>query len=808
MTWRQLFAADNHPCNQLPKGCKPYPGGHLPPPANCDNATGLPWIACDGIHNVAAIDEGDAPRANDMMGAVQQLSVAAYFCNSTAHACQFFTDRAALLLRVWFLNQETAMLPNLFFGQIQPSKTLPHPGHGGFIEWTAIAPMLDAVTLLAATDEAQISWTAQDRAGFKRWIQDFEVYVSGSAARGERDMTNNHGSWFDVDWMGVAGFAGNKTTAIVAAEEVKTRRVAMQITANGTQWIEVERTNSVSYCIYNLVALTRAADMAASFGAGVDVWSYVAPTSTGGGSLRAALDFMIPYVRDNKTWPYPQMRAPDYVDLIEPFRRASRAYRNRTYEQILCTLQTPERRAGVCNTHLDLLNPPLFKMTAQCKTDDSATTHDDERELKTDGGGCKDEADCGYNGACQHGVCVCSPPWTGSECQRLDLKDVRPATGLREASTSTWGGSVVHGDDGRLYMYASEMVAHCGIESWTRNSRVIVASADNISAPFRFEREVFGVFSHEPAAVRAPTGEYVLFFTTTTFGCGSYGACVPNSTCPGIGNGSSCNPGGATCWTQCHGGSTAKQCFPSKVEESPLTRYPTYMSWSHNPLGPFSTPVMVYNGTDRSQGASGTGASADATGDTNLACVILPDHSLVGIWKGDRKGGNRWSLASFLLSMSASDWRQPLTYRFGRAEKSNSIFPQLVGNENRTCEIEDPTLWYNATDGVVHAVVHNWNGGGHAASCDRGRSWRWYGGNCSAAEGSKSLDWSRSVWPSSFQFLGDDARQTPRRRERPHILLGKDGVVTGLITAVQLEQHDATWTLVQEANHEERGIRY
>jgi hypothetical protein len=312
-----------------------------------------------------------------MMGAVQQLSVAAYFCNSTAHACQFFTDRAALLLRVWFLNQETAMLPNLFFGQIQPSKTLPRPGHGGFIEWTAIAAMLDAVTLLDATDEAQISWTAQDRAGFKRWIQDFEVYVSGSAARGERDMTNNHGSWFDVDWMGVAGFAGNTTTAIVAAEEVKTRRVAMQVTANGTQWIEVERTNSVSYCIYNLVALTRAADMAASFGAGVDVWSYVAPTSAGGGSLRAAIDFMIPYVRDNKTWPYPQMRAPDYVDLIEPLRRASRAYRNRTYEQILCTLQTP--RAGVCNTHLDLLNPPVFKMTAQCKTDDSAMTHDDER---------------------------------------------------------------------------------------------------------------------------------------------------------------------------------------------------------------------------------------------------------------------------------------------------------------------------------------------------------------------------------------------------------------------------------------------
>ena len=31
----------NHPCNALPPKCKAYPGGHLLPPAECDNATGL-----------------------------------------------------------------------------------------------------------------------------------------------------------------------------------------------------------------------------------------------------------------------------------------------------------------------------------------------------------------------------------------------------------------------------------------------------------------------------------------------------------------------------------------------------------------------------------------------------------------------------------------------------------------------------------------------------------------------------------------------------------------------------------------------
>ena len=96
---------------------------------------------------------------------------------------------------------------------------------------------------------------------------------------------------------------------------------------------------------------------------------------------------------------------------------------------------------------------------------------------------------------------------------------------------------------------------------------------------------------------------------------------------------------------------------------------------------------------------------------------------------------------SCLFSVSASDWHQPSTYRWGRAVQSNNIFPQLVA-ENRTCEIEDPT--------------------------------------------------------PSFSFTGG-AQQTPWRRERPHVLLDDDGsTVAALSTAVQLGKPDVTWTLVQE----------
>jgi hypothetical protein len=235
---------------------------------------------------------------------------------------------------------------------------------------------------------------------------------------------------------------------------------------------------------------------------------------------------------------------------------------------------------------------------------------------------CSTVADCGYNGDCVGGTCECDAPWTGPQCSTLDLKPAAP--GLAIPRTSTWGGSVLHGGDGRLYMYAAEMVAHCGIQAWTRNSRVIVASADNASSAFRFEKELWGVFSHEPVATRAPTGEYVVFFTTTTCGCGAYGPCVPSKVCEaagGMGNSSTCNPGGPVCWKNCTGlTGTPELCHDAKTEASPLTRMPTYMSYSMHPLGPFSEPVMVYNGSDGGGVLSGY-PFPPATGDTNMAGV-------------------------------------------------------------------------------------------------------------------------------------------------------------------------------------------
>ena len=87
-----------------------------------------------------------------MEDATVSLSLAMYLYNGTdtSYVVQMATT-AAENIRTWFLEPSTLMNPNLYYGQIDPrSSTIPK-GHGGFIEWSTNAKLLDGLTLFEAS---------------------------------------------------------------------------------------------------------------------------------------------------------------------------------------------------------------------------------------------------------------------------------------------------------------------------------------------------------------------------------------------------------------------------------------------------------------------------------------------------------------------------------------------------------------------------------------------------------------------------------------------------------------------------------
>jgi hypothetical protein len=101
---------------------------------------GLPYIRRDGEVNPER-DKLDSAQKNKMINAVRSLSLAWFFTEKSEYA-----EKAAELLRVWFLDQETLMNPHLNYGQAIPGRT--DGRFIGIIDGRSFAVLVDAITLL------------------------------------------------------------------------------------------------------------------------------------------------------------------------------------------------------------------------------------------------------------------------------------------------------------------------------------------------------------------------------------------------------------------------------------------------------------------------------------------------------------------------------------------------------------------------------------------------------------------------------------------------------------------------------------
>jgi hypothetical protein len=150
----------------------------------------------------------------------------------------------------------------------------------------------------------------------------------------ESAAKNNHGTWFDVQFVTYLLFIGDESGAKHVLEEAKTRRIAAQIQPDGTLPLELARTNSLGYSVFDLTAFTILADLGRQ--GGVDLWNY---QTTDGRSIRAAADYLLPYLTGEKTWDRSQISKFNGSNAIDPFRRVSGSFHDAKYTQLIDKLQ-------------------------------------------------------------------------------------------------------------------------------------------------------------------------------------------------------------------------------------------------------------------------------------------------------------------------------------------------------------------------------------------------------------------------------------------------------------------------------------
>ncbi|MGW7721457.1 alginate lyase family protein [Streptomyces chartreusis] len=259
-----------------------------------DNPWGCPYVQRDGERNPEVDTGTDRQDVEKTFDSAYDLSLAWYYTGDKRYA-----QKAGQVLRTWFLDPATRMNPNLDHAQFIPCK---YDGRAiGIIDFSqSYTSVLDAIALL---ETGAPGWSAKDRTAMAKWNTDFRDWLKNSDfGKQEAAATNNHGTFYDMQLAALAYATGDKDLARRTVLDSRTRRIAPQIAADGSQPQELARTRSWHYSTFDLVAYTRLA----AIGRHVDVnlWAYQGPD---GQSLFKAVDYLLPAATGAAAWPHPEL---------------------------------------------------------------------------------------------------------------------------------------------------------------------------------------------------------------------------------------------------------------------------------------------------------------------------------------------------------------------------------------------------------------------------------------------------------------------------------------------------------------------
>jgi hypothetical protein len=276
---------------------------------------GLPYIRRDGQRNPETYGIADHHNLAELGTHVQTLALTAWITDDSRYA-----EKAAQLLRHWFLDTATRMNPNLEYGQGIPGI---NTGRGiGIIETIPLIGIADAATLL----ETSTAWTATDANALRSWYRQYLAWMLTSKnGREEHQAANNHGTWYLAQATAIALYTGSIPTARTLAAEGKAK-MDHQIEADGKMPEELARTNGLGYSTYNLQAFFTLARLAAH--TGVDLWQY---RDTQQGSIRTAFDWLLPYALDQKKWTYQQIGGYNKEEIYSLLLQAYPIFSDKTY---------------------------------------------------------------------------------------------------------------------------------------------------------------------------------------------------------------------------------------------------------------------------------------------------------------------------------------------------------------------------------------------------------------------------------------------------------------------------------------------
>lgn len=307
-----------------------------------------------------------------------------------------------------------------------------------------------------------------------------------------------------------------------------------------------------------------------------------------------------------------------------------------------------------------------------------------------------------------------------------------------------WGGSVIQGDDGRYYMFASRWPKAVGMQNWVTNSEVVLASSDQPDGPYTFEKVALpdrgpqywdGSATHNPT-IHRHEDTYLLFYVGI-----NYEFDKPTE-------------------------SISRDLYGQAWNTKRIG-----VAWSDSPRGPWNrmdAPILEPRPGEW-----------DAALTSNPAPVVHEDGSVLLIYKSapvpypEREENRTLQFGA----ATAEHWKGP----YERLEGGRQLNIESVGLDH----VEDSYIWM--ADGKYHMVAKMF---GRRVTGEHGAGFYAYSNN--------GFDWKLTENPRAYgrsvEFRSGEER-TLRRLERPQVLV-EDGVPTHIFFAAMEQDSVDIYNLV------------
>lgn len=253
---------------------------------NPDTTNGLPYVQRDGQTDPANFNE-DRDCVRKLDSAVAVLGAAYKITGDDRYA-----GKAAELLRVFFLDPDTLMNPNLQYSQAIPGVST---GRGiGIIDTLHIIDIPRAVEVMQKSP----AFPPDVAAGLKKWFADYVTWMRTSKnGNDEANAANNHSVAY---WLQVAVFAqftGDAQDLADCREHFKNVFLPKQMAPDGSFPRELARTKPYGYSSFQTDNMAMLCEVLST--PQDNLWQFQLPDGRG---MRKGIEFMYPYWADKNKW--------------------------------------------------------------------------------------------------------------------------------------------------------------------------------------------------------------------------------------------------------------------------------------------------------------------------------------------------------------------------------------------------------------------------------------------------------------------------------------------------------------------------